>query len=139
MHSVFGKSADRQLRRHCQIVLGLSLILFMACSQASQRIHSNPVSILLAGVAGAAFFAEFVSLGLMITRLRDEFQRVLLIRSFIWGTVITMAFTTIWGFIELRAPSAVPHLDIIWVPLILICITAGAKLVIFRQHRPENE
>jgi hypothetical protein len=90
-------------------------------------------------VAGASFFAELVSVGLLITRLRDEFQRALLLRSFIWATLITMAFTTTWGVIELREPGAVPHLDIIWIPIALVCVTAAAKLFIFRQYRPQSE
>ncbi len=94
---------------------------------------------MLAAVASALFFAEMVNVGLLITRLRDEFQRILLTRSFVWGTLTTMAFTTIWGFIELRARGVVPHLDSIWVPIVLICITAASKLLIFRQYRPENE
>ncbi len=131
--------ANKRFRRQCQIAVGLSLILYIACSQASLHLHNTPLGLMLAGVAGASFFTELVSVGLLITRLRDEFQRTLLTRSFIWGTLVTMAFTTIWGSIELRARGVVPHLDIIWIPMILICVTAGAKLLIFRQYRPANE
>ena len=131
--------ADRQLRRRCKIAVGVSLVLYVSCSQASLRIHNSPVGLALAGVAGASFFAELVSVGLLITRLRDEFQRALLTRSFIWATLITMAFTTTWGVIELREPGAVPHLDIIWIPIALVCVTAAAKLFIFRQYRPQSE
>ena len=131
--------ADRQFRRNCRIAVGLSLILYCASSQASQRLHNTSVSLVLAAVAGAALFVELVSAGLLIIRVRDEFQRTLLLRSFLWGTVITMAFTTVWGFMELHARSMVPHLDVIWIPMILLCVTAGAKLLIFRQYRPEND
>ena len=130
---------DRQFRRQCRIAAGLSLFLYVTCSQASLHLHNTRVGVVLAGVAGASFFAELVSVGLLITKLRDEFQRILLTRSFIWGTLITMAFTTIWGFIELHARGATPHLDIVWIPIILICVTAGAKVFIFRQYRPEHE
>lgn len=132
-------AVDRRFRRQCQIATGVSLILYMACSQASLRIHDGPVSLALAGIAGAAFFAELISVGLLVTRLRDEFQRALLTRSFVWATLITMALTSVWGFVELHARSAVPHLNIIWIPIILVVVTAVAKLVIFRQYRPGNE
>ena len=131
--------ADLQFRRRSQIVTVISLLLFVACSQASARLHGTPIGLVLAGLAGVGFFAELISVGLLITRLRDEFQRILLTRSFIWATIITMALATVWGFIELQARGAVPHLDIIWIPMILICITAAAKLFIFRQYRPEND
>ena len=131
--------ADRQFRRKCQIATGLSLVIFVMCSQESLRMHRGVLDLALAGVAGAAFFTELVSVGLLIGRLRDEFQRALLLRSFVWATVITMAVVTIWGFIELRAHGTVPHVGVIWVPLLLVCLTAAAKLLIFRQYRPADE
>jgi hypothetical protein len=139
MCDVVKSPADQQFRRHCQIAVGLSLFLYIACSQASLRLHNTAMGIVLAGIAGASIFAELVSVGLLLTRLRDEFQRALLTRSFIWGTVITMALTMIWGFIELHARGVVPHLNIIWIPIILVFITTAAKLLIFRQYRPGNE
>jgi hypothetical protein len=131
--------ADLEFRRRCQIATGLCLLLYVLCSQASTRMHSGLAALVLAGIAGAAFFGELISVGLLTTRLRDEFQRTLLIRSFIWATLITMGFATIWGFIELHSRGMVPHLEVIWIPIILLCCTAAAKLLIFRQCRPESE
>ena len=131
--------AERQFRRYCQIVTGLSLVLFVTCSRVASRMRDSPAALVLAGLAGAALFAELISVGLLVTRLRDEFQRTLLIRSFLWATLITMALATIWGFVELQSPGAVPHVDVIWIPFVLVCFTAGAKLLIFRQYRPESE
>jgi hypothetical protein len=28
---------------------------------------------------------------------------------------------------------------VIWIPMLLICVTAAAKVLIFRQYRPESE
>ncbi|MBV8898449.1 MAG: hypothetical protein JO051_18175 [Acidobacteriaceae bacterium] len=131
--------ADHQFRRYCRISTAVSLVLFITCSQASTRLHGSPAGLVLAGLAGAAFFAELISVGLLLTRLRDEFQRALLIRSLLWATLITMALTMIWGFVELQSHGTVPHLDVLWIPLMLVCFTAGAKLLIFRQYRPESE
>jgi len=131
--------ADRRFRRKCQIATGSALVVFVMCSQGSLRMRSGPVDLALAGLAGAAFFTEVVSVGLLLGRLRDEFQRTLLLRSFVWATVITMAVVTIWGFIELRAHGTVPHVGVIWVPMLMVCLTAAAKLLIFRQYRPAGE
>lgn len=139
MCQVVKNPALRHFRRRCQIATGLCLVLYVTCSQASLRIHDGPIGLVLAGVAGAAFFGELISVGLLFTRLRDEFQRTLLLRSFVWATLITMGFATIWGFIELHSHGTVPHLDVIWVPIILVCCTAAAKLLIFRQYRPGSE
>jgi hypothetical protein len=134
------KSAkDLQFRRKCQMGVGISLVVYVLCSQASLRMQGAPASLALAGIAGVAIFSEVMTVGLLTTRIRDEFQRILLTRSFVWATLITMAFTTVWGFIELRARTTVPHLDIIWIPVIFVCLMAGAKTLIFRQYRPESE
>ena len=132
-------AADRKFRRQCQVAVALSLVLYVTCSQASLRLHNSVAGIVLSGLAGAFFFTEILSFGLLVTRLRDEFQRILLTRSFVWATLITMCVTTVWGFIELHGRGKVPHLDVIWIPMILICVTAAAKVLIFRQYRPESE
>jgi hypothetical protein len=132
-------ATDRKFRRQCQIAVGLSLSLYVICSQASLRLHNSVAGIVLSGLAGAFIFTELLSFGLLVTRLRDEFQRILLTRSFIWATLITMCVTTVWGFIELHARGKVPHLNVLWIPMILICVTAAAKVLIFRQYRPESE
>jgi uncharacterized membrane protein len=135
----FKSSKDLQFRRNCQIGVGISLLVYVLCSQASARTQNAGASIALAAIAGLALFSELMSVGLLTTRIRDEFQRILLTRSFVWATLITMGFATIWGFVELRARTAVPHLDIIWIPLMFVFLMAGAKVLIFRQYRPESE
>jgi hypothetical protein len=131
--------SNRRFRRQCQIAVASSLVLYVTCSQASLRLHNSATGLVLSGLAGAFFFTEVLSFGLLVTRLRDEFQRILLTRSFVWATLITMCVTTIWGFIELHGHGRVPHLNVIWIPMLLICVTAAAKMLIFRQYRPENE
>lgn len=101
--------------------------------------HGNLIGLVLSGFAGAAFFAELISVGLLTIHLRDEFQRILLMRSFVWATLITMGLSTIWGFIELHSRGAVPRLHVIWIPMILVSFTAAAKLLIFRQYKPDSE
>ena len=93
----------------------------------------------MSGGRGAAFFAELTTVGILVTRLRDEFQRALLTRSFLWATLITMALTTVLGSIELHGHGAVPHLDILWIPILLVCVTAAAKVCIFRRYKPGGD
>jgi hypothetical protein len=132
-------SADRQFRRCCQVIASSCLLLFIICSRLAAQYPNGLLSLVLDGCAGAFFFAELISVGLLILHIRDEFQRILLTRSFLWATVITMGFTTIWGFIELHSHGTVPHLPTIFLPIVLICVTAAAKLLIFRQHRSPVE
>ena len=131
--------ADRRFARTCQRVTGVCLIGYLTCAHF---IADKPVSLsrlILAGVAGTFFFTLLISSGLLLLRKRDEFQRILLTRSFLWATIVTMGVATIWGFVELFSRGAVPNLPLIWLPVILICVTAAAKLLIFRHHRSPTE
>ena len=128
--------SDKSFRRKCQIAIASCLLLYVASSQASLRLHHTSLGLVLSALAGAAFFGELLSAGLLVFRLRDEFQRILLTRSFLWATVITMGLCTIWGFINLHEHGAIPQVDILWIPFLLVCLTTAAKLLLFRQFRP---
>jgi hypothetical protein len=133
------RPADRLFRRRCQAVASACLVLYIACSQLSLHAGTGPLGLTLAGLAGASIFGEFVAVTFLVVRIRDEFQRVLLTQSFLWASVLTMAFATIWGMIELHSHDTVPHIPILVVPFILIILTAAAKLIIFRQHKSPAE
>jgi hypothetical protein len=130
--------ADRQTRRRYQRAGSLCLLAFFVCFYFL-RPASGPLALLLSGIAGAFYFGLFVSFGLLVVHRFDEFQRILLAQSFIWATVITMSIATIWGFIELGSHNTVPRLPIVFLPILLLCVTAAAKLLIFRQHRSPVE
>ena len=42
----------------------------------------------------------------------DDFQRALWIEAMLWGTAITLAATTIWGFLEI---TGAPSIRLYWV------------------------
>lgn len=132
-------AAARRFARRCRISISVSLVLFLGCSQLASRYPNGMLSPILAGLAGAFFFAELVSSGLLLLRMRDEFQRILLTRSFLWATVITMGFATVWGFVEVHGHGMVPEVPILSVPAVLIFVTAAAKLLIFRKYRSPSE
>jgi hypothetical protein len=99
----------------------------------------NPARIHSCRFAGAFIFGEIVALTFLAVRIRDVFQRVLLTQSFLWASVLTMAFATIWGMVELHSHETLPHVPILVVPFLLVILTAAAKLVIFRQHKSPAE
>ena len=129
--------ADRRYVRRCQIGAGACLLLYVAGSQLVTRTPQGPLATALAVISGLGFFGELVCVGLLTLRKLDEFQRVLMIRSFLWATIVTMGLTTVWGYVELSARRSIPRLDFIWIPVLLLCVTAAAKLLIFRHHRAD--
>jgi hypothetical protein len=139
MSSCSIRPADRLFRRRCQIVGSMCLVLYIASSQLSLRVGQGPRGLTLAGLGGAFFFGEIIAVTFLVVRIRDEFQRTLLTQSFLWASVLTMAFATIWGFIELHGHDTLPHIPILIVPFLLITLAAAAKLIIFRQHKSPVE
>lgn len=75
----------------------------------------------------------------LAVRIRDEFQRTLLARSFCWASVITFALATVWGCVEMQAHGVVPHIPYLVIPGTTILLTTIAKLVIFRQNQAPAE
>jgi hypothetical protein len=125
----------RILRRRAQ-VLGTSFFLvYLVSSQLALHFHDSAFGTALAVLSGISFFAELVVIGILVVRLRDEFQRILLAQSFLWATLITMALVTVWGFVELHSHGTAPHVPFLAIPVFLILATTAAKLLIFRQHR----
>ena len=131
--------ADRMFARKCQVSGAVCLICYLVLSQTALRLPLGALHTVLEALAGSFFFAELVAVGLLFNRKFDEFQRVLLTRSFVWATVVTMGLTTIWGFVELGSHGTAPHIQLVFLPIFLIVATALAKVFFFRQNRPVAE
>jgi hypothetical protein len=58
-------------------------------------------------LVGVVFFV-----GQLMYRKDDEFQRALWAEAMLWGTAITLAATTIWGFLEIAGAA---HIPLYWV------------------------
>jgi len=58
-------------------------------------------------LVGVIFFV-----GQLMYQKEDEFQRALWAEAMLWGTAITLAATTIWGFLEI---AGAPHIPLYWV------------------------
>jgi chromate transport protein ChrA len=139
MSECSSQPTERQFRRRYRVIGAVCLLLYIASSQLSMYVGRTLPGYILAAFAGAFIFGEIVALTFLAVRIRDEFQRVLLTQSFLWASVLTMAFATIWGMVELHSHETLPHVPILVVPFLLVILTAAAKLVIFRQHKSPAE
>lgn len=45
------------------------------------------------------------SMGAFLTEEQDEFERMVVIRAMLWGIGLTLAATTVWGFLETFADA----------------------------------
>ncbi len=64
---------------------------------------------------------------------KDEFQRQVMLESLLGGMAMTLAGTTVWGYLESLANA--PHLDAIWVyPIFWIATVISFPLVWMRYR-----
>ena len=70
---------------------------------------------------------------LYLAEEKDDFQRQLLLESVLGGMAITLAGTTVWGYLESMAHA--PHLDAIWVyPIFWIATGLSMPFVLMRYR-----
>lgn len=86
------------------------------------------------GVAPAIpLLGVIVAVGRYLVEEDDEFRRMLLVQSMLWGLGGTLAVTTVWGFLE--EWTSVPRLPLYLVfPMFCVAI-AIAQPFLFRRYR----
>ena len=130
---------DRRYLRRCQQAVAASLLLYIACSQASLHFGRTPLGFALSALGSIAIFGEIVAVALITMKRLDEFQRVLMIQSFLWATVLTMFASTVYGMLELHSHGELPRCPVIAVPGMQLLFLAFIKLLIFRRHKSPAE
>jgi hypothetical protein len=130
---------DRRFLRRCQIVACAEVSVYVTCEVASLHCGQTPLGFALAVVAGAAIFSELFAVGLIVMKRLDEFQRALMTQAFVWATVLTLFLATLYGFLELNGRGLFPKPSLLFVPVVLIVLTALMKVIVFRRHRSPAE
>jgi hypothetical protein len=112
------------------------LILFATADSVFRRHH--PVGLAAAALALApalAIVAGIVVVGIYIGEEQDEFQRALFIRSILWGVGVTLAFTTVQGFLELFTPiQRFPLYAVYPLMWIVVALAQGVQSWFYRSH-----
>jgi hypothetical protein len=101
--------------------------------------HGTSSRLVLTTLAGTLFVGFVVFVSLLVMRCVDEFQRVLLNRAFVVATFVTLGLVAVWGHVEAFSGVPLASVPIVVVPIMLICITAAAKLLIFRRYKSPAE
>ncbi len=128
-------ASDRRIIQRCRQGIGATMLAYFGLNGILMHWRpSGSLGEVVAGLAGAMFFLMFVLFGLIVARSRDEFGRALMMRSLLGGLIGTMFFVFVWGFVEMFSHTPVAHIPILFVPVLLALLTAGAKVLIFRRH-----
>lgn len=97
--------------------------------------HRHPSGGLAYGLAllpALPVVGVLVVVGLYLAEEKDEFLRNLLVQAMVWGMGVTLAVTTLWGFLELFVP--VPHLQLYLVFPIFWFVVAVASPLLRRRY-----
>jgi hypothetical protein len=86
------------------------VFLFLAAWEFHHRHPTGVLAYLLAVLPSLPILGGLVVVGLYLGEERDEFQRMVMVQSMLWGIGATMAVTTVWGFLELFVQ--VQHFDL---------------------------
>lgn len=116
-------------RRYGRRMLPLSLLYVGAIALATRLIPDNaPADARTVGLAflpGLAVLGWIWAMGRLLVELEDEYLRMLEVRKFLVATGLTLAVCSVWGLMQLFAPS-VPKLPVFFVfPLWALGLFAG--------------
>lgn len=128
---------DRAALKRLRSQMAGVLTIFMAvgATQAFGPKHPQGAAAVTIAVMQGVCFAAILGLAWAIAlRAGDEFRRLLLWRSLAWGVGVTVAFASVWGYLELCS-TQVPRIPLLMLPIVLIGSTAVAKIVIFHRER----
>lgn len=109
------------------------LVLYFALGYVQMHQSKAVVQIPLGILCGILFFGFSLACSLLTYRCLDEFQRQLLIKSFVWGALLTAALASVAGHIEMIDPNF--HIPLIAFPEALIFLSSAIKVLIFRKHK----
>lgn len=105
-------------RRYLRRMLPLSLLYVGAIAVAVRLIPDHaPADARTIGLAllpGLAVVGWVWAMGRLLVELEDEYLRMLEIRKFLVATAFTLAVCSVWGLLELFAPT-VPRLALFFV------------------------
>jgi hypothetical protein len=116
-------------RRYGRRMLPLSLLYVGAIALATRLIPDNaPADVRTVGLAllpGLAVLGWIWAMGRLLVELEDEYLRMLEVRKFLVATGLTLAVCSVWGLLQLFAPS-VPKLPLFFVfPIWALSLFAG--------------
>lgn len=111
-------------------------IVFALVSALAFRLGHPPVVLAypLAVLPTLPIIGALVLTGTYLAEETDEFQRSLLIQSVLGGIGVTLATTTVWGYLE-HFVRVTPHFDAIWVYPIFWFATALSYHVVRLRYR----
>jgi len=100
MSSKLSTAGKRYLRRFFPAMTAYVVVLFASLTFIEGHQPKGPLLWLLGVAPAIPLLAVIAILGLYLMEETDEFMRMVQVQSMLWGIGLTLAFCTIWGFLE---------------------------------------
>lgn len=115
--SFFGMNAAERRYNRGAIAASMVYAVTLIGEQYALRYgHLAPAAkYALAALPALPVIAIFVLVGRYLIEEKDEYLRMRMVRQILWTTGLTLAFTTLWGFME---DAGLPHLPMFYVAVI---------------------
>lgn len=127
-------AAQRRYVFRMLVSAGFSIVFSIAAKLVIHFGHlPHGVTYLVALLPAFPIMGALAVTGLYMAEEHDEFQRQLWIESLLGGMGVTLAGTTVWGYLESMA--SVPHLDAIWIYPIFWIATCVSFPVVWMRYR----
>ena len=133
--SIIPKSAAaRAYTRRLAFAMTLyTVFLLLAVHRLKHAQPSHAMAIFLSVLPSLPILAVLAIVGVYLREEKDEFQRELLIQAMLWGMGGTLAFTSVWGFLENF--NQAPHFPAFYVFVIfwgVVGVAGCVQRVIYR-------
>jgi len=115
--SFFGANSAQRRYNGRVIVAALAYAVLLIGEQYALRHALVPraAGYALAVLPALPIIAIFVLVGRYLVEEQDEYLRLRMVRQILWATGLTLAATTLWGFLE---DAGLPHLPMFYVSVV---------------------
>lgn len=126
-------SALRRYYLRFAVSMALYALLLVGAVLLVGRTPAGPLRYLLALAPAAPILGMIASLGRYLVEEADEFRRMLLAQSMLWGIGLSLSVATVWGFLETLAGA--PRLPL-YLMFPIFCAGMGlSQPFLFRRYR----
>jgi hypothetical protein len=134
------QSSPAARRYNTRVLIAMLIYAILLLTAMAFFKHHHPqraVAVLVAILPSLPIVALIAIVGLYLKEETDEFQRVLVAQTFLWGMGGTLAVTSLWGFLELF--TQVPHLETYLTFALFWFFVALARLALWFRYRSTDE
>ena len=106
-------AAQRRYNRRVVLASIVYSVLLLGEQNALRYAHFGvATNYALAALPALPIIAIFLIIGRYLVEEQDEYLRMRMVRQILWATGLTLAATTLWGFLE---DAGLPHLPMFYV------------------------